>query len=71
MYEGHVSYLYHRTSTTELAVQCNQSPTPDNLTAIYQYMEAVAPVAYQVNLEPGIGQFREFESPIVHTRINS
>ena len=30
----------------------------------------VAPVAYQVILEPGIGQFREFESPRVHTRIN-
>ena len=27
----------------------------------------VAPVAYQVILEPGIGQFREFESPRVHT----
>ena len=25
----------------------------------------------QVILEPGIGQFREFESPRVHTRINS
>ena len=31
----------------------------------------VAPVAYQVILEPGIGQFREFESPRVHSRINS
>ena len=31
----------------------------------------VAPVAYQVILEPGIGQFCEFESPRVHTRINS
>ena len=31
----------------------------------------VAPVAYQVNLEPGIGQFREFEPRRVHTRINS
>ena len=29
------------------------------------------PVAYQVILEPGIGQFREFESPGVHTRIYS
>ena len=33
--------------------------------------EAVAPVAYQVILEPGIGQFREFEPRQVHTRINS
>ena len=31
----------------------------------------VAPVAYQVILEPGTGQFREFESPRDHTRINS
>ena len=31
----------------------------------------VAPVAYQVILEPGIGQFRELESTRVHTRINS
>ena len=35
------------------------------------YEIPVAPVAYQVILEPGIGQFREFESPRVHTRINS
>ena len=27
----------------------------------------VAPVAYQVILEAGIGQFREFEPPRVHT----
>ena len=32
---------------------------------------SVAPVAYQVILEPGIGQFREFECPQVHARINS
>ena len=31
----------------------------------------VAPVAYQVILELGIGQFREFEPPGVHTRMNS
>ena len=31
----------------------------------------VAPVAYQVIVEPGVGQFREFEFPRVHTRINS
>ena len=34
-------------------------------------MKPVAPAAYQVILEPGIGQVREFESPRVHTRINS
>ena len=32
---------------------------------------SVAPVAYQVILEPGIGQFREFEPRRVHDRINS
>ena len=32
---------------------------------------SVAPVAYQVILEPGIGPFREFEPRRVHTRINS
>ena len=31
----------------------------------------VAPVAYQVILEPGIGQFCSFEPRRVHTRINS
>ena len=30
----------------------------------------VSPVAYQVILELGIGQFREFESPRVQTRVN-
>ena len=28
-------------------------------------------VAYQIILEPGVGQFREFEPRRVHTRINS
>ena len=32
---------------------------------------AVAPVACQVILEPEIGQFHEFESRRVHTRMNS
>ena len=35
------------------------------------YRKPVASVAYQVILEPGIGQFREFEPHRVHTRINS
>ena len=35
-------------------------------------IKSATPVAYQVViLVPGIGQFREFESPRVHTRINS
>ena len=32
---------------------------------------SVAPVAYQAILEPGVGQFREFEPRRVHTRIKS
>ena len=36
-----------------------------------EFLGSVAPVAYQVILEPGIGQFREFEPRRVHTRINS
>ena len=32
---------------------------------------SVAPVAYQVIFEPGVGQFRGLESLRVHTRINS
>ena len=31
------------------------------------YCKPVAPVAYQVIPEPGIGQFREFEPRRVHT----
>ena len=31
----------------------------------YDIYNPVAPVAYQVFLEPGIGQFREFESVII------
>ena len=38
--------------------------------SVFSFFIIVAPVAYQVILEPGIGQFREFESPRVHTRIN-
>ena len=36
-----------------------------------EVVQSVALVAYQVILEPGIGQFREFEPRRVHTRINS
>ena len=44
---------------------------PTAVTAETGYHIMVAPVAYQVILEPGIGQFREFEPRRVHTRINS
>ena len=37
---------------------------------LYQVYK-IAPVAYQVILEPGTDQFREFDSPRVHTRTNS
>ena len=38
---------------------------------IFLTVVPVAPVSYQVILEPGIGQLREFEPRRVHTRINS
>ena len=38
---------------------------------LFYTVNPVAPVAYQVILEPGIGQFREFEPHRVHTRIKS
>ena len=41
-----------------------------SLEALHIYTP-VAPVAYQVILEPGIGQSREFEPRRVHTRTNS
>ena len=34
-------------------------------------VDPVAPVAYQVILEPGIGQFGEFEPRRVHIRVDS
>ena len=36
---------------------------------LHIHTNPVSPVAYQVILEPGIGQFREFEPHRVHTRI--
>ena len=44
-------------------------PPPVSIGVLYCF--PVAPVAYQVILKPGIGQFREFEPRRVHTRINS
>ena len=44
---------------------------PSSMWLVDVYSAPVAPVAYQVILEPGLGQFREFESPRVHTRIES
>ena len=63
------------------AYACNSPVAPSDLTAVYRDTALlaltqtvllglpVAPVAYQVILEPGIGQFREFEPRRVHTRI--
>ena len=42
-----------------------------NASERYKHSGVDATVAYQVILEPGIGQFREFEPRRVHTRINS
>ena len=47
------------------------TPSLSATTQLHIHARPVAPVAYQVILEPGIGQFREFEPRRVHTRINS
>ena len=38
---------------------------------VYILSQPVAPVAYEVILEPGIGQFREFDPRQEHTRKSS
>ena len=38
---------------------------------VYIHIGSAGPVAYQTILEPGICQFREFEYPLVHTRMHS
>ena len=46
-------------------------PIPGTVPGVFcGILSPVAPLAYQVILEPGIivGQFREFESPRVNTR---
>ena len=59
------SLLFHSMSRTYglFSVRCDCS--------VHTSRQPVAPVAYQVILEPGIGQFRVFEPRRVHTRINS
>ena len=47
------------------------SPLSVVVLSIISYQPVLFPVAYQVILEHGIGQFREFEPPRVHTRINA
>ena len=37
----------------------------------YLYVVPVAPVVYQVVLDRGIGQVREFEPRLVHTRVKN
>ena len=52
-------------------VDCRcDSSTESSIILSYSYhpVRPVAPVAYQVILEPGISQFHEFESPRVDTR---
>ena len=46
---------------------CVACPAAYGVSVLYT-QSPVAPVAYLVILEPGICQFREFESPRVHTR---
>ena len=53
------------------ANKIREHPIPKTPPPRVCYIKPVAPVAYQVILEPGIGQFRESEPRRVHTRINS
>ena len=55
--------LYHEKTKRQL-------PTYSQLSEGCIYRESIALVAYQAILEPGIGQFREFKSPRVHTRMS-
>ena len=43
-----------------------QGKVPTARRMIPARIHTVAPLAYQVILEPSIGQFRDFESPRVH-----
>ena len=56
---------------TQLVQEVAGGKTSYELSWCIKSDERVAPVAYQVILEPGMGQFREFESPRAHTRTNS
>ena len=50
---------------------CAHSVRRSLCSLVFGKCDGFAPLAYQVILEPGIGQFREFEPRRVHTRINS
>ena len=41
------------------------------MTVESSFHRALAPVSYKVILKPGVSQCRKFESPRVHTRVNS
>ena len=41
------------------------------MTFLHRAYSLAVHMAYRVILEPAIGQFREFEPPRVHTRLNS
>ena len=56
-----------RTYKKSVVANINANELPHSRTHVWP----VAPVAYQVILEPGIGQFRDFKSRRVHTRIHS
>ena len=59
----------NRAKTTTSSMY-NHARASERVHVTFKYMP-VAPVAYQVILEPGISQFREFEPRRVHTRMDS
>ena len=70
-----VSILRERDISSALAAYDLKIDRATNLSPLSmllaRLLEPVAPVAHQVILEPGIGQFREFEPRRVHICINS
>ena len=63
--------LPHPPEDEKIKQKTGTVPNEHSIRRSHHYMLMVAPVAYQVILEHGIGQFREFEPRRVHTRINS
>ena len=68
--EAHLIFLFGRSVFFFRFFQMLCMAPTNAIPGTYTYTRLVAPVAYQVILKPGIGQFRELESLRVHTRIN-
>ena len=65
-----ISYLTPLGYTTRVMSHCKFVNKKSRFIDGVHCIQPVAPVAYQVIVEPGVGQFREFEPRRVHARIN-